>query len=87
MRGLQISNAYAVACQQGIALIDSGSPGDVDRILAQLQHAEFGVDEAAYIVVDILLIDGVLKILNDLFRTDRRFPSGLRINRGFRFPC
>jgi glyoxylase-like metal-dependent hydrolase (beta-lactamase superfamily II) len=51
LQGLRISNVYAVVSEQGIVLIDSGSPGEVNRILAQLQQAGFGLSDLRAVVL------------------------------------
>ena len=51
LKGPRFSNAYAVASEQGIALVDSGSPGEVEGIIAELQCAGFSLSDLQAVVL------------------------------------
>jgi glyoxylase-like metal-dependent hydrolase (beta-lactamase superfamily II) len=51
LEGLRSSNVYALALPEGIALIDSGLPGTVDQIVAQLEKGGYALSDLRAVVL------------------------------------
>lgn len=51
IEGLRAAHVYVLASEEGLTLIDSGTPGEADKIVTQIEEAGYTVSDVCAIVV------------------------------------
>lgn len=51
IEGLRVAHVYVLASEEGLALIDSGMPGEVDKIVKQIEEAGYALSDIRAIVM------------------------------------